>query len=93
MTLHLIQKSPFEHSALKDCLAIIDNNDAILLMQDGVLACQHNLLDTTNTNYPIYAINDDLRARGLDPSNNIQAIEFTGFVKLCETATRVISWY
>ena len=91
MTLHLIQKSPFTHSVLKDCLNIINRNDTILLMQDGVLACQHSLLH--NIKHTTYALSDDLNARSLQARGNIQPIDYKDFVDLCASSTRVISWY
>ncbi|MFY0639485.1 MAG: sulfurtransferase complex subunit TusB [Bermanella sp.] len=91
MTLHLIQKSPFTHSALKDCLDFIDSNDIILLMQDGALACQHSLLQ--NIEHATYVLSDDLSARSLQIRGNIQAIDYKDFVDLCASSTRVISWY
>ena len=91
MTLHLIQKSPFTHSALKDCLNIIEDADIILLMQDGVLACQHPLINTID--HKTYALSEDLTARALPTPNHIQSIDYKNFVEFCTSSTRVISWY
>ncbi|MGR6873956.1 sulfurtransferase complex subunit TusB [Pseudomonas sp. HK3] len=96
MTLHLIQKSPFSNSALKDCLAIINTNDSVLLMQDGVYACKDkafiDLANSTASN-KIYALTDDLRARGVDAIDHLQTINYTEFVELCAHSNNVISWY
>lgn len=92
MILHLIQKSPFQNSALTDCLNIIDANDSILLMQDGVYGLQHPLLQSTAI--PIFALDADLLARGLTDSNiNFKAINYAEFVNICSQHKQTLSWF
>jgi len=91
MTLHIIQKSPFSSSALDDCLKTIGPDDSILLMNDGVYACKHPILnDLSNC---IFALKEDLMARGLAPINNIQSLEYSGFVAECCNHQNTISWF
>ena len=91
MTLHLIQKSPFATSALKDCLNVINEQDIILLMQDGVYSCQSPQLKTNNR---ILALQDDLDARGIQINGDcIEAISYDDFVTFCTQCKNTISWY
>ncbi len=91
MTLHIIQKNPFSHNALVNCLKVASKNDALLLMNDGIYACQHELLKDTNLN--VFALTDDLAARGITPPAAIKSIEYTEFVSLCTEYDKSISWF
>jgi len=91
MTLHLIQRSPFSNSALKDCLNIIAAKDSVLLMEDGVYGLQHSLMQQTKLS--AYALQEDISARGLDSKGNIKEIDYCEFVNLCGQHQHVISWY
>lgn len=92
MTLHLIQKSPFSTSLLDDCLNVINDDDSIILMQDGVLACQQPRLATLKNT--IFALQDDLDARGIQQTHkNVNAISYTKFVQLCTECKNTVSWY
>lgn len=92
MTLHLIQKSPFSTSLLDDCLNVINVDDSIILMQDGVLACQQPKLATIKNT--IFVLQDDLDARGIQLTHkNVNAISYTRFVQLCTECKNTISWY
>ena len=91
MTLHLIQRSPFSNSALKDCLNIFDPQDNILLMEDGVYGLQHPLLQQTQLT--VYALQEDISARGLDSKDTIKEIDYCEFANLCSQHKHVISWY
>ncbi len=89
MNLHLIQRSPFSNSALEDCLKIIDKNDSILFMQDGVYSLNHpSIKAISNTSY---ALNDDLLARGIE--SKLNNIDYPSFVDLCESHDKVLSWF
>ena len=78
-------------------LRLVQQNDALLLLQDGVLAglagsgSLEQLLDTQVT---LYALRDDLDARGLSGhiSHKITVISYTGFVALTEKHHSQIAW-
>lgn len=90
--LHLIQKSPFQSQCLKDCLNIATADDSFLLMQDGVYALQKT--DFTEQYCNIYALESDLKARGLtDTHSNVSIITYAEFVALTEKHNKVLSWY
>lgn len=88
--LHLVQRSPFTHSSLKNCLNVASENDSILLMQDGVFALQQSL----NPKQAIYAIKADCLARGLDTNlQNVQYLSMDEMVTLCSQHKQSISWF
>ncbi len=89
MILHLIQRSPFSHSALDDCLKIIGTDDSLLFMQDGVYSLNHPTINTISATF--YALLDDVLARGIKTSSN--NIDYTAFVELCQKHDKVISWF
>jgi len=91
MVLHLVQRSPFQHSALRDCLNLCADTDAILLMEDGVLGVNHTDLKTVTV--PLYALQDDLSARGLNAPDTIKACGYDEFVELCGQYKQVVSWF
>lgn len=91
MVLHLIQRSPFSSTSLSDCLNIIDNEDSLLFMQDGIYIQNHPTLPSISN--PVYALQDDLKARGLATNKLCKSIDYQEFVKLCTLHEKVISWY
>ncbi|GAA6133435.1 sulfurtransferase complex subunit TusB [Oceaniserpentilla sp. 4NH20-0058] len=92
MILHLIQKSPFESDVFTQCTNAAIDGDKVLLMQDGVYGIQHN--DILNSGFDIYALTDDIQARGLNiSSSNITPINYEEFVSLCSKTNSCISWY
>ena len=91
MILHLIQKSPFTSNTLAECMTKTESDDAILLMHDGVYGIHHP--EITQTSIKIFALSDDLNARGLKiESSHIQPISYDEFVELCTQYESSISW-
>ncbi len=64
-------------------LALADQDDAILLIEDGVY------LDSER---PSYVLKADLEARGLAARANQTVIDYDGFVDLCTQYSKVITW-
>lgn len=100
MILHLVSRSPFENSALEQCLKVASKEDAILLMGDAVLAIKHPKLLNTKKLHQIptanmFALQEDLQARGLNLEENspATAINFDGFVKLSEKYPSSHTWF
>jgi tRNA 2-thiouridine synthesizing protein B len=100
-TLHTINKSPFTHNALFSCLKICRNGDAILLIENGVLAGIYSspsietFLQLVNDGVKIYALENDVSARGLQNKTHpeITLIDYSGFVQLSIKHPRILSWY
>jgi tRNA 2-thiouridine synthesizing protein B len=98
--LHTVNKSPFEKNSLETCLRLIDDNSAILLIEDGVYGALKNtsisetVIDAQKIT-KIYVLGPDLKARGLDKSSlisNIEIIDYKEFVKLTVENDKVQNW-
>ena len=99
--LHTVNKSPFTHSALIDCLEICSKDDIVILIEDGVIgimpqAAHSEKIDRAIRNgTKIYALETDIKARGLQPylSETIDTANYEKFVELCTKCTSIQSWY
>jgi tRNA 2-thiouridine synthesizing protein B len=94
VTLHTVNKSPFTHGCLASCLRLVDADDEILLLEDGVYAALPNQMpDSALPRVRVLA--EDLAARGLldriEP--RIERVDYAGFVRLTERHGRVLAWY
>ncbi len=97
MILHIINKSPLQHSALNDALPFINENDQVILIDDGVYAA----INATNSINKIKAINcqclalhDDVEMRGIpNIDTSVQMISMNDFVERVFNASKNISWY
>ena len=88
--LHTINKSPFQNSALENCLRLARNADVILLLEDGVYAAavgtvKSSLIEQAVRRHAVYAIEADLKARGLDKLvKEVRIASYGDFVDLVE---------
>ncbi len=91
-TLHLIRTSAYQQDDLKQCLALLQASDKIVLLDDGCYNLTHPLLNT-DINHNIYHINEHALARAMLEHNNIsQAITLTELTQLFFTVDKVITW-
>ena len=88
--LHIIKKSPYESSALKDAVNYIgQNDDIVLLVEDGIYAAKkggkfEELLRNLTQKNSVYCLHADIKARGIQESEileNIKVIDYKGFVE------------
>ncbi len=100
MTLHICNKSPTESAALQSCLkvACAGSGNAVLLIEDAVYALLPALakslgLHATSANTKLYALKDDLTARGLRPTADVTPVDYAEFVRLCVVHSNSHSWY
>lgn len=104
MLLHTVNKSPFESSALADCLAIARAGDSVLLIEDAIYAVLGGQqtphaaliaqLSTSGTCF--YVLKDDLGARGVNAKSLAAPFKIASdadFVALAASASAVQSWY
>ena len=88
--LHTVNKSPFQNSALEDCLRLARDGDVILLLEDGVYAAaagtvKSSLIERAVKQHVVYAIGADLKARGLDKLiKEVRIASYGDFVDLVE---------
>jgi len=95
-TLHTVNKSPFERCSLESCVRLAANGSAILLIEDGVYGAMKGteksaLLEGALGKVKVYALGEDLNARGIAKDkliNGVETVDYAGFVKLvCEYDT------
>ena len=100
-TLHTVNKSPFERNSLETCLSLCKSNSSVLLIEDAVVGAMRDtsisakILEAVESGIRVYALGEDLAARGLPASRLIEQIEivdYAGFVKLAAENARVQSW-
>ncbi len=88
--LHTVNKSPFQNSALENCLRLARDSDVILLLEDGVYAAaagtvKSSLIEQAVKRHAVYAIEADLKARGLDKLvKEVRVASYGDFVDLVE---------
>ena len=104
MTLHLINKSPANSSALNDCLSLLEHGDnnssAILLIEDAVYFAQkrsdyadlHEKVERLELS--CYLLKEDLLVRALDSeaAEGFLIVDYEGFVQLSIDYNKVQSW-
>lgn len=100
-TLHTVNKSPFSHKTLASCLSICAEDDGILLLEDGVFGgmvtspCAIKLKDLINQGVKVYALDSDVKARGIGEKldQGIILTDYSGFVQLSIDHRCIQSWY
>lgn len=96
-TLHLLAHSPFSDSRFASCLRLLGPQDGLLLSGDAVYALQPGTvqlqaLQLMPHSIALYALDEDLQARGLPMPDRAQAVDYPAFVELCATYAKVNSW-
>ena len=97
-TLHLLSHSPFADSRLASCLRLLAPDDALLLTGDAVYAlqggtAQRQALELMPANVGLFALEEDLAARGLrDLPERVATVDYAGFVELCCRYARTNAW-
>ena len=87
--LYIINKSPSQSQALKNCVDQAIADDVILLIENAVYAAinstQSNLLQLLNDQVVVYALTPDLQARGIGLDQcygGVEPVDYAGFVML-----------
>lgn len=93
MHLHTLNKTS-DKDLLQNCTQSLAPEDALLLIEDGVLA----VLDAhwmASLPCPLYVLEADVQARGLDAylPQTIRRIDYAGFVALCCEFDNVLNWH
>jgi tRNA 2-thiouridine synthesizing protein B len=98
--LHLVNKSPFERTALDSCLRLAVPGSSILLIEDGVYAAVQNAAHAEKIagrmeDFSFYVLGPDVAARGLNDTpliEGITAVDYEGFVDLVAEHDVTQSW-
>lgn len=98
--LHMVNKSPFERSALAACLRCASKGDSVLLYEDGVIAARGASAAQTGIEgalgeLKLFVLGPDLGARGIAADQvlkGIEIVDYGGFVDLVAENNPVQSW-
>lgn len=98
--LHLINKSPFERTALDSCLRLAQPGGSVLLLEDGVYAALANAahaekISSRMGEFSFYVLGPDVAARGLRDQpliDGIEVVDYGGFVDLVAAHDVTQSW-
>lgn len=96
--LYIVNKSPSDSQALVNCLQRARTGDAVLLIEHAVLAVcssQRLLAEAIKAGVAAFALQPDMQARGIEVTrglDNIQCIDYSGFVELVENNKVIRSW-
>ena len=101
-TLHILNKSP-GHARFSACLTHVLADDALVLLEDGVLGAQHPLLRQLPASVTVYILEADAQARGLArlsatsscdsaSGSSIKWCDMLMLVKLTESHPHIINW-
>ncbi|TWI50459.1 tRNA 2-thiouridine synthesizing protein B [Pseudomonas duriflava] len=96
-TLHIFSASPFRDTSLKERMALLAEQDSLLLTGDAVYALQagtqpYILLKDLSTSISCYVLTEDVAARGLRPCERFTEVDYADFVRLCTEHDKVLSW-
>jgi len=97
--LHIVNKSPYEKTALASCLAHATKGSAVLLIEDAVYAvvkggAAEAELKLAMGRVDVYALGPDLEARGVKDRviDGVKLVDYGGFVDLAAEHRINQSW-
>lgn len=94
-TLHLLSHSPFGDTRQDSCLRIAGPEDAVLLSGEAVyalLSAGEPWRRLQSSGLPVYALEEDVLARGLEAGPGVTMVDYPAFVRLTLTYDKVNSW-
>lgn len=97
-TLHIVSSSPFTSDALDLALGFASENDAILLIENGVYGASNSTdnvqrLTSVPSGLCYFVLQEDLFARALfEPLQDFKAVSYVDFVELVCQHNNSISW-
>ena len=100
-TLHTVNQSPFERGSLASALAHALPGDAVLLIEDAVVAARASaqktagLLTSAMPACALYVLGPDLAARGIPETDVVQGltvVDYPGFVDLVTDHDKTQAW-
>jgi tRNA 2-thiouridine synthesizing protein B len=95
-TLHLVRKSAFTTNDFAQCLSVLDEQDTIVLMDDGCYNLKHPLMDSlikrADSTISINVLANHTRARAIETHAAVEHIEMNDIVELTFSHNKVITW-
>ena len=96
MILHTLNASPAS-AAFNDCLCVLQEGDAVILMGDGVyatLSVSAALHELLGSGAELFMLTADALAAGItEPIDSVTMIDMDGFVALTERFQRQQAWH
>ncbi len=89
--LHIITASPYRNSALRECLAIADPADTLLLLGDGAYAT--TLAPEEFAGRTVVVLQAHASARGIPETAWATYIDHAGMVDLTDHLHPIQTWY
>ncbi len=86
--LHIISNP----KAISDCTLHLLEDDAVILIGDGVYAITGNNLNNLDVPVSVYALEADLAARGISPTSGETPANMSRFVELVVEHTSSVTW-
>ena len=95
MILHIVNKASTDSSALIQCLAVISNDDYLLLIEDGVYNALLNAEQLTVLSGRCSVLKADADARGISAkaADNFNLVSYEQFVELVANCKLTQSWF
>ena len=94
--LHLVNKSPYENGNLNTATSIMNDGDALLLIEDAVYgAVKAGKASAMLVGCKVSVLGPDLAARGISEdklADGVDVVDYAGFVDLVEANDKVQSW-
>lgn len=87
--LHIISQSLFKNRSVGTGVTLVANEDALLLIGDGLYGASHPDLAALTQ---VFAIDEDRITRGLPPQKHITYINYAEMVELTAAHSPVITW-
>jgi len=94
-TLHVLSHSPFGDNRLASCLRVLGDKDALLLCGDATYALQSGTAPFARlqaTGLKLFALAEDVQARGLSAPDWAETIDYPAFVELSIQHDKVNTW-
>ncbi|PCI76154.1 MAG: sulfurtransferase complex subunit TusB [SAR86 cluster bacterium] len=93
--LHTVNRSP-DSKLLESCLRVINADDAILFIEDGVYHCASKIsLQAIVETVKVYGLREDMLARATLSTalDRVEPVDTSRFVELCSEHDKVVSWF
>lgn len=94
--LHLVNKSPYDACSLDTASSIMQGDDSLLLIEDGVYAAvKGGKAAPRLEGLKISVLGPDLAARGIGEDkliDGVTVVDYAGFVDMVEANDKVQSW-
>ncbi len=95
MILHIVNKSPFDHSALRQSLRALGEADSLILIEDGVLLLANpDVVSNLPPADRLFVLKADCQARGIAVNTGIAtSVDYPRFVELVASHDKSVSWF